>query len=64
MERTADRREGNGHGLPLTLIAGDGGVGGAVRQSWVSGFFESLKLNLEVLASFVLIAINVYTTDV
>lgn len=49
MERTADRREGNGHGLPLTLIVGDGEVGGTVRQSWVTQVFESLKFNSETL---------------
>lgn len=49
VERTADQREGNGHGLPLILIVADGEVGGAVRQNWVSGILESLKFKLEFL---------------
>lgn len=64
MARTADRREGNGHGLPLTLIVGDRELGGAVRQNCVSGDFESLKFNLEILFCFVLIVISVNTTDI
>lgn len=64
VRRTADQREGNCHCLPLTLIVGDGEVGGAVRQSWISGMFKALMFNLIILFCFVLIVINVNTTDV